>query len=555
MDIKNKKQTNLDGVKYFQKMKKELSKAGNLLYQYRPCRRDESTIYDIENIRHNVVYAQTPLNMNDPFDSQVGFSSEKIYDEIINMVLDIMPFEQNVKQVLWYLLKYQLLGRLAEFISALNELKKHIIFQRRAMHKENLSFVSFLSMYLNQVFSKLPKNIKTLFNKESIKIFGALISSLENTEITEENLKSIIGFDEQLETLKKGILEMQNDKYIPALKKFLSTMTISCFSASGWQNALMWSHYANSYAGFCVEYDFSKMTNFIGFIEKIEYSNTRPTISLKDVGISGLQYVEKEDGTKSTEIIYTETNLEKILDYITVKDTCWKYEDEWRIINVGEKPDTPYFIEMPEIKSITFGVNIDYLCKQLLWDVCKENNIPCYELALGHDNFSFERKQLSESDFEFNLDKELKYVSLICEIYAKNTEKMGIKISKVAEMAKLQNFDAALLIEADKSIIDCLADSYFMKSSIIRIFEKYDNIENEEISEELINGVKQLDIYIDESQKMIENQKETLLKIALSNLISPQDYRNLLKLVFKIESLLEKINNLKWPDLLICATI
>lgn len=553
MDTVNKQQSNLDGVKYFQKMKKELSKAGNLLYQYRPCRRDESTIYDIENIRHNVVYAQTPLNMNDPFDSQVGFSSEKIYDEIINMVLEIMPFEQNIKQVLWYLLKYQLLGKLAEFISALNVLKKHIIFQRRTMHKESLSFVSFLSTYLNQVFSKLPKNIKALFNKESIKIFGALISSLENTEITEENLKSIIGFDKQLETLKKGILEIQNDKYIPAFKKFLSTMTISCFSASGWQNALMWSHYANSYAGFCVEYDFSKMTNFIGFIEKIEYSNTRPTISLKDVGISGLQYVEKEDGTKSTEIIYTETNLEKILDYITVKDTCWKYEDEWRIINISEVPDKPYFIEMPEIKSITFGVNIDFLCKQLLWDICKEKSIPCYELVLGHDNFSIERKPLTESDFEFNLDKELKYISLICETYIKNTEKMGLKISKVTEMTKEQNFDAELLIEADKSIIDCLADTYFIKSSIIRIFEKYTKIGDEKIPDELTNGATQIDIYVTENIKMVENQKETLIKLALGNQLSAQDYRHLLQLIFKIDSLLEKINALKWPNL-ICVT-
>ena len=49
------------------------------------------------------------------------------------------------------------------------------------------------------------------------------------------------------------------------------------------------------------------------------------------------------------------------------------------------------------------------------------------------------------------------------------------------------------------------------------------------------------------------NQKEALLKIALNNLIHPQDYRTLLKLVFKIDSLLEKINNLEWPDL-ICTT-
>lgn len=103
----------------------------------------------------------------------------------------------------------------------------------------------------------------------------------------------------------------------------------------------------------------------LGFVEKIEYSRTRPTISLKDIGISGLQYVEKEDGTKTAEIVYAETNLEKVLEYITVKDTCWKYEEEWRIINIGE-PNTPYFIEMPEIKSITFGVNIDYLCVECI---------------------------------------------------------------------------------------------------------------------------------------------------------------------------------------------
>ena len=62
-------------ISAFKKMQKELSKVNNLLYQYRPCRRDESTIYDIENIRHNVAYAQTPLNMNDPFDSKIGFSA------------------------------------------------------------------------------------------------------------------------------------------------------------------------------------------------------------------------------------------------------------------------------------------------------------------------------------------------------------------------------------------------------------------------------------------------------------------------------------------------
>lgn len=550
MDVENKKPLNLDVIKYVQKIKKELSKAGNLLYQYRPCHRDESTIYDIENIRHNVVYAQTPLNMNDPFDSRVGFSSEKIYDEIINMVLAIMPFEQNVKQVLWYLLKYQLLGKFAEFISALNELKKHIIFQRKAMHKENLSFISFLSTYLNQVFNGLPKNVKSLFNKEAVKIFGGLISSIENTEITEENLKRIAGFDEQLETLKKIILEMQNYKYIPALKKFLSSMTISCFSASGWENALMWSHYANSYAGFCVEYDFNKMTNFIGFVEKIEYSRTRPTISLKDIGISGLQYVEKEDGTKNAELVYAETNLEKVLEYITVKDTCWKYEEEWRIINIGE-PNTPYFIEMPEIKSITFGVNIDYLCKQLLWDVCKEKNIPCYELILNSINFSIDRKLLSEQDVEFDIEKECKYITLLCNSYVKNSNIMIEKAQIITKMLEDKSYDSTLLIETDKSVIDCLTDSYFIKSSIYRLLNKYPKMADIFITDDVINSIKQLNRSIESNKLMIEEQKKMLVSFALQQLISFQDYKTLCQLVFKMDSLVAKIESLTWHEKLI----
>ena len=52
---------------------------------------------------------------------------------------------------------------------------------------------------------------------------------------------------------------------------------------------------------------------------------------------------------------------------------------------------------------------------------------------------------------------------------------------------------------------------------------------------------------------MIENQKETLIRLALGNRLSVQDYRQLLQLVFKIDSLLDKINALMWPDL-ICAS-
>lgn len=64
--------------------------------------------------------------MNDPFDSMVGFSSEKIYDERIDLALDQAAdsLDENLKLVFKFLLKYRLIGKTVEFIDALNKLKK-----------------------------------------------------------------------------------------------------------------------------------------------------------------------------------------------------------------------------------------------------------------------------------------------------------------------------------------------------------------------------------------------------------------------------------------------
>lgn len=110
----------------FLKMKDEIKKSGNLFYQYRACRRDVATIYDIENIRHGVVFARTPLQMNDPFDSIIGFSTEKIYDECIDLVLNQadINLDESLKTVLKSFLKFKIIGKSVGFIAALNKLKK-----------------------------------------------------------------------------------------------------------------------------------------------------------------------------------------------------------------------------------------------------------------------------------------------------------------------------------------------------------------------------------------------------------------------------------------------
>ena len=86
-------------------MKESIKQAGGLFYQYRACNRDASTIYDIENIRHGVAYARTPLYMNDPFDSMIGFSAEKVYKNAIDMIVSSMEASEDYVKALMRLFK------------------------------------------------------------------------------------------------------------------------------------------------------------------------------------------------------------------------------------------------------------------------------------------------------------------------------------------------------------------------------------------------------------------------------------------------------------------
>lgn len=93
----------------------------------------------------------------------------------------------------------------------------------------------------------------------------------------------------------------------------------------------MWSHYANSYAGICVEYDFEKIKDFIGFVHPVSYTTVRPTLSMADLGIAAADLKSKD------RLVKEDVDVERIISYLCCKNKCWQYEDEWRIINIERK--------------------------------------------------------------------------------------------------------------------------------------------------------------------------------------------------------------------------
>ena len=418
-------------------MKKSISDAGGLFYQYRPCRRTAATIYDIENIRHGVVYAQTPLNMNDPFDSMVGFSAEKIYENCISMIIDAIDMNDNTKVIVSAFLMHRAFGKLAELISSIKELKRYLNTKRLAMHQTNIVFEQFVGQNAKALYSKLPKKLKSQFLYNTFMAFSSLIGSLGEIEISEQNIIDLMEIDNALDELHAKAKEIRDEIYVPTLRKFLSQLTISCFSSSGWNNQLMWSHYANSYSGICVEYDFSKINDFIGFIYPVNYTTNRPTLSLQDLG------VVRFDLNAEEKIVHGDTDVSKIFSYLLSKNICWKYEEEWRIINIGEN-NTPIFIDLPFVKSITFGLNLDELCKRLLLEVCKEKNIACYELVIDKEKFELDRRPITLDTIVYNVDDEVEFIKLLSEQIANISYKIEQNSKLISTALADRNFEGNL---------------------------------------------------------------------------------------------------------------
>lgn len=528
-----------NGEPNFEDMKQGIAKAGGLFYQYRPCRRDVATIYDIENIRHGVVYAQTPLNMNDPFDSMIGYSPEKMYEDCISMLVEELDIEDNnIKIIIAQLLKYKSVGKLAEFVSLLNELKKFLFSRQVVMHQVNVPIVIFIRQNLNILYAKCPKKIKNVLSKEIFAAFLLIVSQMEKVDITEENLSDMFKLDKILDELYNKAIEVRDNIYIPSLRTFLAKLTVSCFSVSGWDNQLMWSHYANSYSGICIEYDFNQIKDAIGFIYPVEYTTERPTLSLQDLGVKGF------DLGAETSIRSCEPNMGAILSYLLAKNVCWNYEKEWRIINVGEE-NTPLFINLPFVKSITFGMNIDPICKHLLWDICKEKGIECYEIVIGTENFELSRKQLTKEDFTYDIDMEVKYIEVLFNQLTVISERIGKMGESIED--EIKNGDCSNVSPMLADIVDMLSNSYYLKISINRICDN----ESEELSiegmpEEILESISQVNTFVAQVKDTYVSLQENVPKFWLSGLIRGNEYAVIKRQISDIYELVEKYENIKW---------
>lgn len=493
----------------FEDMKNKIIAIGGLMYQYRSCAEKDDVIYDIENIRHNVIFSQSPLNMNDPFDSQIAFSPDEIYDELIDYVLQATDLNFDMKIIRNRIIKNRINGEEKWLVSDINKLRGHVLKYRQATHNIHMKLHEFIKKHFDIIYKKAPKELKSAYTKMQIELFCRLIARVEE-EISFEIIEQVFFEKRKLESILEEIKKVRDEQFVPAFQCFLQDLRVTCFSVSGWDNQLMWAHYANSYRGICIEYDFSKITFDMGSLREVRYSDTRPILSLRSIGLKAIDVMKmlndpiKEYALKRAAL--NDENINFIIEQLTVKNSLWAYEQEWRLINIAKSADSPFlFIHMPHIKSITLGARIDEHIKRLILDVCQEMHIKCYQLELDDNDYTIKRREINDEDIVFEKNSEMEHVKLLRNSFVNKVKMMDSSTENVHAL-NCRVFTIEYLHKMLKIYKDLLVDAYFIKKSYFNLIKNGIDLKIECMRFEFTR-------LVDESKKFINAAKSVLLEL------------------------------------------
>lgn len=533
----------------FNKTKEKVHKQG-CLYQYRPCSISEKTIYDLDNIRNEVLYARSPIHMNDPFDSTIAFDEKEVINEIIDVYLEKETMPPHIKMLISLIIKTRFLKTFPVLIENLNLIRKklNVLILSKKWDK-NQSYSNLYKTYGSIVDVYLNKEIKEKYSKLEIIGIIFLLDVLRNNEISEESILQVQGFNTLLEDAEEKLKLFRETEFNEAIVKFQNQLTVSCLSASGWNNHLMWSHYTNSYKGICIEYDFSKMEECLGIIDKVTYKKERPKIKLRDL-IPGDINFAKDDSGKTVCVFdkNAKVDINKILPYIFTKQDIWDYEEEWRIVNAETVLDTHRFIDVPFIKSVTYGYNIDPICKYMLVNVCKEKNIDLYEIVPSTIDYSLDRKLIDKNECVWSLDDQINYIVFLIQSFEYQVPKFYAKLNELTKKMNNKQFDAAKTIEMYGSCLKLLSEIYFYKITLNNIFSNNPIVDgdDEETKNNIVEMNKSIDLFISETNKSTNGFMESIETFYKFGIVTIDEYYKLKNQGKDVLNLVEKINLISW---------
>lgn len=244
-----------------------------------------NTAYEI--LKKNRVLLNEPSHFNDPFDSIIKINEED-RKKSSELIVNYMMFDK--------LIKMAKKAKLTGFQHALlHSIEEKLEFCKALIKKTNRYDVSFEEF--NDVLKRL------LHNKAE---YASLLKRADE--------------------IYEGV--------VSKIEKIKDKARISCFSARN-DSILMWSHYADSHTGVCLEFEEDRK-----FFKKVLYSDDKHYFELYDISSICLAH----HFTKTPMTFQEEQYADKMLKPFYTKSTDWSYEKEIRCVLSNDEPNTPGYI-------------------------------------------------------------------------------------------------------------------------------------------------------------------------------------------------------------------
>jgi len=330
--------------------------------------------YSFDALCTNKIFMQNPQNYNDPYDAYFHIDRDEFVLKRLQFYLSISNIPYSENEIISDLI-FKLATKVYEHLKQ-NQYKKSSLDSLFKTYEDNEK-----KTFLTQVFSK---NLNIYFNS------------------SESNKDEYIYYN----AVDFAIYE----EYMAAINKDYLNFKIACFSTE-YNSMLMWSHYANSHKGFCVEYDLLPNDKYQDL-----YSKLFPVIYCDYISDMTQDMLDNYINGITDNFMWGIYNKGLLR-----KSTAWKYENEWRFVTPcsGKDPDAPHHF-FP-IKKIYLGKNMPAKERKIIIDFCNSNKpiIPYCGLKLDRDKYEMATcEQLCEdcSSFQRRLNeiviKELQYSDL-----------------------------------------------------------------------------------------------------------------------------------------------
>lgn len=312
--------------------------------------------FGVDSILNRYIFHNKPSFFNDPYDCVFGISANAFFREILGMFTEVKgvgnvmqelqnnPSVFNLDEAREELDRYEVAPNIKRFINFVFDFSEEIItkqetldinkgmtlFSKKLMDHPEM-YIDLLKPFISQEIDqeKLTNEMKSMqerIGEENITKIKVDPLNIKMDDFKE--MSDFAGISSGFQKAEEKIIDSVNNFNEKIFSLIDDQFGIASLTTR-FNDALMWSHYASSHTGICIEYDFSDYMNHINqsqmLLFPVNYSDKRVTIDQTILDKIDLKNIE-EEGRKDL--------LKLFFEGLYTKNSVWRYEDEIRSITL-----------------------------------------------------------------------------------------------------------------------------------------------------------------------------------------------------------------------------